>query len=560
MHSDTSIESLRKYPIIMSMSVKFNTALPSSAPAERLFSYGGMILRPQRARMSDENSISEVDSIWKFYHSNKNNIKRGLKISKSKRKSFMNVYYYNDDCIMEYLGKFFHKDEKYCLESIIFQHLNFTPGTTDSEDERFWIYHKTINLKPFTRIHWKSSSSVGARYYGIHYSTIVKIEEGHTLKTNVFVLLSPFTFSDWLAIIICVSLLGITLKLTGFKEQVYFWIIVSILEQGETRKKYISIKNMHLIISWLFASIIIRNLYSSDLYSFLTKKPEATNLPKSFIELIRNHTTLILSTEHNLKHIDNVIHAGNNLDEKDFLQQIYNRLDKDMYSLNKFFHPQHLLAFLDEQEQFFIKGFLDDVTYHQFTHFPTKSWKRIVFLYGTRNMMDSASYLKPVICGFGDATLYNSFEAPVLTLPVLWLPEPSFFSPAFLHALAVLDESGVASYHETNRVLSEERNVLNEYRNEAKYLISKGLFRFPSRFVPEKLNGVIGKTEEKEKSTTMENVAITWSIYAYMLVISSTIFLLENTFSSSKAQSIRWLRPMEMTSMRRNFRQLLLDG
>ncbi|ODM93379.1 putative AC transposase, partial [Orchesella cincta] len=40
--NDRSLESLNIYPIVREMFFKFNTALPSSAPAERVFSYGGM--------------------------------------------------------------------------------------------------------------------------------------------------------------------------------------------------------------------------------------------------------------------------------------------------------------------------------------------------------------------------------------------------------------------------------------------------------------------------------------------------------------------------------------
>ncbi len=124
---------------------------------------------------------------------------------------------------------------------------------------------------------------------GTRYTLFYEKPQGKWENISLFSLLSPFEWYGWVLLLGFVILLCCTLKLVGFDTFPYFWLFSTLLEGGDDAKCFLNKYNFILVSIWLFPfTLLMRNAYTSSLYSLITKDPGPSNVPQSFDEIINN--------------------------------------------------------------------------------------------------------------------------------------------------------------------------------------------------------------------------------------------------------------------------------
>ncbi len=100
------------------------------------------------------------------------------------------------------------------------------------------------------------------------------------------------------------TLLGSILKLDGFGINPYFWLYSTILEGGDDARCFLNRHNVILLFVWLLPfTLLMRNAYTSSLYSLITKDPGPSYIPRSFDEILKNNEIKYLADGDHHYHI-----------------------------------------------------------------------------------------------------------------------------------------------------------------------------------------------------------------------------------------------------------------
>lgn len=132
--------------------------------------------------------------------------------------------------------------------------------------------------------------------------TIAKVPETDSPISHLANLLKPIPFIGWTFIGVIFAALAHILKKKLEKGGQAFWITAVLLEQGDVQGMYHGLWASLLIVIWTFTGLLIRNSYTSTMFSYISKKA-IPDIPQS-IDEIRNDTSFI---EFHFRHTNQLV-------------------------------------------------------------------------------------------------------------------------------------------------------------------------------------------------------------------------------------------------------------
>ncbi|CAL8141801.1 unnamed protein product [Orchesella dallaii] len=353
-------------------------------------------------------------------------------------------------------------------KSIIFQSLNCSGERCTRLYKEPFMFTSSI----WTMRKAKHSISAGAISYGYKYRVFISQDTLYQ-QTDMLFLLNSLSGSEWSYIIVGLGLVIGILYISGIKEST-FWVVTTIFEPGDLLSDHVNSKNAHIILGWIFTTILVRNIYQIRMFAVLTAGPVPKDMPPtSFQDLIQNNTMTIVGEQA----LQEFLYDAR-VSRRAYNFTLGNKTDNllDEKSIIISFEYRGLVNVFRKLSQGIkvacLKYVIKDSHIPQdkamgppFSEYPEgagkyigermKALKIFAFIYrtlpvddsvikDTRGVSDSNFYLSPLIDAFGNRKLFANIESEVLMDFRLWYSSFRVFCiPFFESRLANLVKSGI---------------------------------------------------------------------------------------------------------------------
>lgn len=334
-----------------------------------------------------------------------------------------------------------------CVQKYIFDRLNC------SFSQCFDLFTEIMSMENTNYIGTQSNYqplTFGSLFPEIRFFVVLSTSENFKpVNTNIADLLSPLPLHIWIASCSCFAgLLLILAKLSKgkWKSNILswtFWLLSITFEQGDNIRSKRNSKTWIFILFWMFFGLLLRNLYNSTLYSFITKFPDPQNIPKTIKELYQDSNGMhVLSTRpvverllkditysFNDKHLEtNIVRRTNTI----FISPI--NVGKYLRNLST---DQPISCGVVNPNSLYYSRTLCD------------SRNRYAILYSTYPLsIFQLKFLRILIALFGQKRILDQFDQPAhCDAPLLWtIHRNVVFANHIQKSISLFVESGLQSY------------------------------------------------------------------------------------------------------------------
>ncbi|CAL8098150.1 unnamed protein product [Orchesella dallaii] len=188
-----------------------------------------------------------------------------------------------EDCVLKTIHNFHN-----CSKADCFKPLKIT---------RAGSVNQFSSISSMLSGHGFSILNFGTKLVGFKYVYFKARPRG---KVNIEALLKPIPYTGWLLIFGVIVCMWLTFRMLKV-PYAFFSIVASLLEQDFKIGKLLGFKKCFLVIIWLFTCVLVRNVYTSTMYTFLTTP--TLQIPSSLEEIYNDTSVPLLFDDGSLAYV-----------------------------------------------------------------------------------------------------------------------------------------------------------------------------------------------------------------------------------------------------------------